>query len=290
MFVKLNASMRNCSLTPGGDGKLAREPEVPVEHARRAQDVVAGVAEPRFVDLGKRRGIVVRRSAAGPTELDDGLHLVRGLGAARQVQRRVVGEHAEGWTAHHADQVVHLPPAHDIRKHAAVLQPPPVGAEREFPRVGDPHVVGAIGADERVVAARVRQRLNVRRERAVLVVALGPRQGVVHAQAEAVGEPPMQLRLHRVVLPLADGLQEHGGRRPAVLLLQGPAFLAGADDLAGIDVSEPELPCRVRAHVPDLAGELPRQLPLDCEIPRLDVPAVQLLADSPPTRSCSGCR
>src|SRR5206468_11942055 len=107
--------------------------------------------------------------------------------------------------------------------------------------------------------------------------ALRPRQGVVHAQAEAVGEPPMQLCLHRVVLPRSDGLQEIGSRRAAVRVLQRLAVLAGADDLASIDVSDPELPCRVSAHVPDLARELPWQFPLDGEIPRLDIPALQVL-------------
>ena len=58
---------------------------------------------------------------------------------------------------------------------------------------------------------------------------------------------------------------------------EGLPLLTGADDLAGVDVEEPELSGRARGHVADLAREVPRQLPLDREVPRLDVPAVQLL-------------
>ena len=50
----------------------------------------------------------------------------------------------------------------------------------------------------------------------------------------------MQLRLHRVVLPRTDGLQEKGARRAAVRTLQRPAVLTRADDLAGIGARDVE--------------------------------------------------
>ena len=56
VFVKLKASRRNCSLSPEVIAELPRQPEVPVERAWRPQDVVAGVAEPRFGDLGEGVG------------------------------------------------------------------------------------------------------------------------------------------------------------------------------------------------------------------------------------------
>ena len=84
----------------------------------------------------------------------------------------------------------------------------------------------------------------------------------MRTQLETLREPPLQPRLHPVVLAGSEGHDECGGSRTSELLQQRAADLIGADHLTRIDVQISELPDLPRGDVSRLGHKTQAELPL----------------------------
>ena len=187
--------MRNCSLTPACEANSRGHPEVPVEQTRPAQRVVAAGAEARLGDFGKRR---LDRSTGVPRPTPPSFSTSGFTWSAVWLLPGRFSEVPSAKTLNGTPlmtliRLLICQPPRDARRHALVAQPAPSRAERELPDVRDAEVVRPVGAGERVVAAHVRRapgRSECKELFSLGLMRLPPR--VIHAEAKAVGEPPLQ--------------------------------------------------------------------------------------------------
>jgi len=73
-----------------GEGKVAEQPEVPVEEARTTEELVRGVPKAGRSHVREGTWVIVGGAAADSAQLGHRLDLVCGLVASRQVQSSVV--------------------------------------------------------------------------------------------------------------------------------------------------------------------------------------------------------
>jgi hypothetical protein len=98
--------------------------------------------------------------------------------------------------------------------------------------------------------------------------------GVGRIQRIKAGHALLQPGLQGIVVGSADWANHEGVRGPAVFLVQLPPGAAAADG-GPVQLLKPELPDLAGGHVAALGGPSTPQVPLQHQVPGLDVTAIE---------------